>query len=164
MANVRVAGQYVGRHRQLARVLVLDAPVLLRVGAHLDLVVQPARRNRANVVNVEEHVPAAGRVPLAVGAGRVVVVDVGARVLHRLDGRQELRRQPVPDARVEVADMLRDHDSLLDAHRDGVEGLAQQHVGVDVEDVVGALRLLRVHHPLHDGARLVVRGRRVLRA
>ena len=160
-ADVRVARQdVVVRARRQPRVGVDDLPVLLWVEPHLLAVVQPSVRDRADVVDVEEVVPAAGGDAQALGRRRRVHVHVGARVLDEL-GRQEHRRQPVLDADIQVANVLGDDDARLDAERNRVHRAADQHVSVDVQHVVDVLRLLRLLDPVHDRAWLVVRWRRV---
>lgn len=111
--------------------------------AHLLAVVQPARRDRAQVVDVEDVVP----------AGRL-----GERHLRFVG--DEVLDEAVPDALVEVAHVLRDDHAAPHAECDRVERRTQHHVGVYVQHKrLLDLRLLR---PVHDGRRLVVRAGRLV--
>mmetsp|Transcript_37341 Transcript_37341/g.87904 ORF Transcript_37341/g.87904 Transcript_37341/m.87904 type:complete len:378 (+) Transcript_37341:475-1608(+) len=112
-------------------VLALDPPVLLRVEAHLLTVVEPPVGDLADVLDVEEVVPASRGDLEPFGRRRGVHVDIGARVLCRLC-REEHVLQPVAQAHVEVADVLRDDDAPLHAELDRVHRPPYQHVGVNV--------------------------------
>jgi hypothetical protein len=160
VAHVRVARHNVVVGAARLSVVVEHLPEHLRVEPHHGHMVEPARRDLLDVVDVEEVVPPARGVPLAVRPGGRVVVHIRPRDVGLLLG-EELVLQAVTQARVEVTDVLRDDDARFDAHLDRVHRQAQQHVRVDVQHVVHVLGLLRLVHPVHDRARLVVRGRHV---
>ena len=148
--NVRVAGRDVvlgadgaSRERVPLRLGAVHVPVALRVGAHRFTVVQPARRDLLQVLQVKDVVP----------AGR-------ARELGHALVRHKVLDEVVIDALVEVAHVLgKDHPAGR-SQPERIYRRAQQHVRVDEEHV--GLVDLGLAHPVHDRGRLVVRARRLV--
>ena len=92
-------------------------------------------RDLADVVDVEEVVPAASGVPLA-RRDRPVVVHVAPGGVRLLGREEHTARGRCAAPGVQVADVLGDDDARLDAHLDRVHQYPQQHVRVDVQHVV----------------------------